>query len=50
MARIREDMQTALQSKIEEVHCIIDEHDAQMATAKSDYTRLGEKYDEEVSY
>ena len=32
------------------MHCIIDKHDAQMATAKSDYTRLGEKYDEEVSY
>ena len=43
-------MRTALRSKIEEVHCIINEHDTQMATAKSDYTRLGEKYDEEVSY
>ena len=50
MAQIREDVWTALHSEIEEAHCIIDEHDAQMATAKSDYTRLGEKYDEEVSY
>ena len=50
MVRIREDAQTALRSEIEEVNCIIDEHDAQMATAKSDYTRLGKKYDEEVSY
>ena len=50
MARICEDAQTALHSEIEEAHCIIDEHDVQMAAAKSDYTRLGEKYDEEVSY
>ena len=50
MARIREDTRTALHSKIEEVHRIIDEHDAQMATAKLDYTQLGKKYDEEVSY
>ena len=50
MVRIREEVQTALRSEIEEAHCIIDKHDAQMATAKSDYTRLGKKYDEEVSY
>ena len=50
MAQICEDAWTALRSEIEEAYCIIDEHDAQMATAKSDYTRLGEKYDEEVSY
>ena len=50
MVRICEDTWTALHSEIEEAHCIIDEHDAQMATAKSDYTQLDEKYDEEVSY
>ena len=50
MVRICEDAWTALRSEIEEAHCIINEHDAQMATAKSDYTQLGEKYDEEVSY
>ena len=50
MAQIHEDARTALHSKIEEVHHIINEHDAQMANAKLDYTRLGEKYDEEVSY
>ena len=38
MARIREDAWTALHSEIEEAHRILDEHDAQMATAKSDYT------------
>ena len=38
MARIHEDTRTALRSKIKEAHCIIDKHDAQMATAKSDYT------------
>ena len=38
MARIHEDVRTALRSEIEEAHRIIDEHDAQMATAKSDYT------------
>ena len=43
-------MRTALRSEIEEAHCIIDEHNAQMATAKLDYTRLGEKYNKEVSY
>ena len=50
MTGICEDAWTALRSKIEEAHCIINEHDAQMAAAKSDYTRLGKKYDEEVSY
>ena len=50
MAWIREDVQTALRSEIEEAHRIIDKHDAQMATAKLDYTQLGEKYDKEVSY
>ena len=50
MAQIHEDAQTALHAKIEEVHHIINEHDAQMANAKLDYTRLGEKYDKEVSY
>ena len=50
MARIREDTWTALRSEIEEAHRIIDEHDTQRAAAKLDYTRLGEKYDEEVSY
>ena len=48
MVWICEDARTALHSEIEEVHRIIDEHNAQMATAKSDYTR--EKYNEEVSY
>ena len=46
MACIREDAWTVLHSEIR----IIDKHDAQMAAAKSDYTRLGEKYGEEVSY
>ena len=50
MVRIHEDARTALRSEIEEAHCIIGEHDAQMAAAKSDYTRLGEKYNKEVSY
>ena len=50
MACIHEDVRTALRSEIKEVHHIIDEHNTQMATAKSDYTRLGEKYDKEVSY
>ena len=50
MVQICEDAQTALCSEIKEAHRIIDEHDAQMATAKSDYTRLGKKYNEEVSY
>ena len=50
MAQIRVDARTAPHSEIEEAHRIIDEHDTQMATAKLDYTRLGEKYDEEVSY
>ena len=50
MAQICEDAQTALRSEIEDTHCIIYEHGAQMATAKLDYTQLGEKYDEEVSY
>ena len=50
MVRIREDARTALHSEIEEVHCIIDEHNTQMAAPKSDYTRLGEKYDKAVSY
>ena len=50
MARIREDARTALHSEIEEAHRIINEHNAQMAAAKSDYTQLGKKYDEEVSY
>ena len=38
MARIHEDTETALHSEIEEAHRIIDKHDAQMATAKLDYT------------
>ena len=38
MAHIREDARTALRSEIEEAHRIIDEHNTQMATAKSDYT------------
>ena len=38
MVWIHEDMQTAFCSELEEVHCIINKHDAQMATAKSDYT------------
>ena len=50
MVCIREDAQTALCSEIGEAHHIINEHDTQMAAAKSDYTRLGKKYDEEVSY
>ena len=50
MVQIREEARTALRSEIEEAHRIIDKHDTQMATAKSDYTRLGKKYDEEVSY
>ena len=50
MARIHEDMWTVLHSEIEEAHHIIDEHDTQMAAAKLDYTQLGEKYDEDVSY
>ena len=44
MARIREDARTALHSEIEEAHRIINEHDAQMAAAKLDYTQLGENY------
>ena len=38
MVRIHEDTWTALHSKIEEAHRIINEHDAQMSTAKSYYT------------
>ena len=38
MAQIREDVWTALHSEIKEAHCIIDEHNTQMATANSDYT------------
>ena len=40
----------ALCSEIEEAHSIINRYDAQMTAAKSDYNRLGEKYDDEVSY
>ena len=47
---ICEDVQAALHSEIEEAHGIIDSHDAQMTAAKSDYNRLGDKYDDEVSY
>ena len=50
MAHIRKDTQAALRSEIEEAHGIIDQHDAQMAAAKSDYNRLGEKYNDEVLY
>ena len=50
IVQIHEDVQTALCSEIEEVYHIIDEHDAQMATAKLTYTQLGEKYNDEVSY
>ena len=38
MVQIHEDVRTALCSEIKEAHHIINEHDAQMATAKSDYT------------
>jgi len=50
MACIREAAQEPLQAELSEAHQIIDRQHDDLAAAKSDYNRLGDKLNEEIAY
>jgi len=50
MACIREAAREPLQAELSKAHQIIDRQHDDLAAAKSDYNRLGDKLDEEIAY